>query len=170
MAAWDEKTFQRILPKVKDAQLTITTNVLTNLIKQGQADPPPVRRGIPRLADLINAGVNVTCATDDMKNMFYPFGTMNPLEVVHIAAHAGYLTTKDLLRSAFEMPLYNAARLFHVEDYGIVEGNTANLVILPVNSIVDAIRFHPSPTLVMREGRVLVQTEVQREMDPSIPT
>jgi cytosine deaminase len=170
MAAWDEKTFQRILPKVKEAQLTITTNVLTNLIKQGRSDPPPVRRGIPRLADLINAGVNVTCATDDMKNMFYPFGTMNPLEVVHIAAHAGYLTTKDLLRSAFEMPLYNAARLFHIEDYGIVEGNTANLLILPVNSIVDAIRFHPSPALVMRAGRVLVQSEVQREMNPSIPT
>jgi hypothetical protein len=76
----------------------------------------------------------------------------------------------DLLRSSFEMPLYNAARLFHIEDYGIVEGNTANLVILPVNSIVDAIRFHPSPTLVMREGRVLIQTKIQRETDPSIPT
>jgi cytosine deaminase len=169
MAAWDEKTFQRILPKVKEAQLTITTNGLTNLIKQGRADPPPVRRGIPRLADLITAGINVTCAIDDMKNMFYPFGTMNPLDVVHIAAHAGYLTTKDLQRSAFEMPLYNAARLFQVEDHGIMEGNTANLVILPVNSIVDTIRFHPSPALVMREDRALIQTEVQREIDPSIP-
>jgi len=34
MAAWDEKTFERIIPKVKAAGISITTNVLTNLVGQ----------------------------------------------------------------------------------------------------------------------------------------
>jgi hypothetical protein len=169
MAAWDEKTFNRILPKVKEAQLSITTNVLTNLIKQGRNDPPPVRRGIPRLADLINAGINVACAIDDMKNMFYPFGNMNPLETANIAAHVGYLTTPELVRAAFDMPSYNAAKIFRIPEYGICEGYPANLVLMPVSSVLDALRFHPTPTLVMREGIILSQSEVRQQFDSSVP-
>jgi len=48
-----------------------------------------------------------------------------------------------------------------------VEGNTANLLILSVNSSVDTIRFYPS--LVRREGKVREQTEFHREIDTSIP-
>lgn len=169
MAAWDEKTFNRILPKVKEAQLSITTNVLTNLIKQGRNDPPPVRRGIPRLADLINAGINVACAIDDMKNMFYPFGNMNPLETANIAAHVGYLTTPELVRAAFDMPSYNAAKIFRIPEYGICEGYPANLVLMPVSSVLDALRFHPTPTLVMREGIILSQSEVRQRFASSVP-
>jgi cytosine deaminase len=116
---------------------------------------------------LINSGSNVTCAPNDMKNLFYPFGMMNLLEVFHIAAYAGYIMTYDLLWFEFEMPSYNTARLLHVADHGIVEGNTAILLILSANSIVDATRFYPS--LVRRAGRVLVQSELHREVDPSIP-
>ena len=168
MAAWDQKSFDRIIPKVRDAGITITTNVLTNLIGHGLEDEPPVRRGIARLADLIEAGVNVVSATDDMKNMFYPFGNMNPLQAVNIAAHAGYLTSQKLIRAAFEMPLYSAAKLFRIDSYGIAEGNTANLVVLPVTSEVDAIRFQSEPLLVMREGYILVQSEMRKTYGPQV--
>lgn len=169
MAAWDEKTFERILAKVKTARINITTNTLTNLVIQGHGDKPPIRRGIPRLADLINAGVNVACAHDDVKNMFYPFGNMNPLFAANLAAHAGHLTTPNLIRAAFEMPLYHAAQTFGIQDYGISAGNPANLVLLPVQSDIDALRIQPVPTLVMRQGKILVQTELRRAFDPSVP-
>jgi cytosine/creatinine deaminase len=169
MAAWDEKTFERILGKVQAARINITTNTLTNLVIQGHGDKPPIRRGIPRLADLINAGVNVACAHDDVKNMFYPFGNMNPLFAANVAAHAGHLTTPKLIRAAFEMPLYHAAQTFGVQDYGIRVGNPANLVLLPVQSDIDALRIQPLPTLVMRQGKILVQTELRRVFAASIP-
>lgn len=169
MAAWDESKFQRIFPKIKEADLNIITNVVTNLVGQGHGDKPPVRRGIPPLRRLIEAGINVASATDDMLNMFYPFGNMNPLEIVNFAAHVGYLTTPDLIAAAFDMPLYNAAKTFRIEDYGIIEGNPANICILPVNTKTDAIRLHPAPTMVIRDGKILVRTEVSQEFDAAVP-
>jgi cytosine deaminase len=169
IAAWDEATFQRVIPKVIAAGITIVTNPLTNLVIQGHDDRPPVRRGVPPLDRLIRAGVNVACGHDDMKNMFYPFGSMNPLEAAHFAAHTGYLITPDLIRKAFEMPGYSAARSFGMDDYGIQVGNPAHLLLLPVESELDALRLHPAPSLVMRAGKILVQAETRQTFSDSIP-
>lgn len=169
MANWDEATFQRVLPKLIEAQITIVTNPLTNLVLQGHASRPPVLRGVPPLDRLVTAGVNVACGHDDMKNMFYPFGSMNPLDAALFAAHCGFMTTPYLIQKAFEMPGYSAAKSFGLQDYGIKVGNPANLLILPVQSELDALRLHPAPTLVMRDGKVLVQTEVRRTFSEAIP-
>ena len=169
MAAWDEDKFQRIIPKIKMAELNIITNVLTNLVGQGRGDKPPTRRGIPPLNRMVAEGINIASGTDDMLNMFYPFGNMNPLEAINFACHAGYLTTPELIDAAFDMPLYNAAKTFRIDDYGIEEGNPANLCLLPESTKVDAIRLHPAPSLVMRDGNILVQTEVNQIFGDSVP-
>jgi cytosine/creatinine deaminase len=169
MAAWDEATFQRVIPKVVAAKITIVTNPLTNLVLQGRKSRPPVLRGIPPLDRLVKAGVNVTCGHDDMKNMFYPFGSMNPLDAALFAAHTGYLTTPDLIRKAFEMPGYSAARSFGIQDYGLQVGNPAHVLLLPVQSELDALRLHPAPLLVMRAGKVLVQTEIRQTFAEIVP-
>jgi len=158
MAAWTDQDFDRILPKIKEADLNIITNPLTNLFGQGHQDARPIRRGVPPLNVLFEAGINVASATDDMHNMFYPFGNMNPLEVVNFSAHLGQLGTPELIEKAFRMPLYNAAKTFRIDPYGIEIGNPADLVLLPVGTIVDAIRFHPTPTAVIRNGEILVET------------
>lgn len=155
MAAWKDEDFDRILPKIKTADLSIITNPLTNLM--GHPDERPIRRGVPPVDLLIEAGINVASATDDMHNMFYPFGNMNPLEVVNYCAHLCTLTTPDLIDKAFRMPLYNAAKIFRIEPYGIEIGNPADLVLLPVQTIIDAVRIHPAPTAVIRKGNILVE-------------
>lgn len=169
MGGWDETTFERIVAKVKAAEINITTNVLTNLLLQGRHSKEPIRRAIPRIADLMEAGVNVACGHDDMKNMFYPFGNMNPLHSANAAAHAGQLTTPFLIRQAFEMTSYHAAKTFGIHDYGIEVGNTANLLLLPVHSAVDAIRLQPAPSLVMRAGKCLARTLAQRTFHEDVP-
>jgi cytosine/creatinine deaminase len=169
MAAWDEDTFQRILPKIKAADINITTNVLTNLLLQGRNDTYPKRRGIPRLADLMSAGVNVACGHDDLMNMFYPFGDMNPLFSAVVAAHVGYLTTPELIREAFEMPGYNAAKTFGIQNYDLQVGHPATLLLLPAQTELEALRKHPAPSLVMRQGKILAQREVRQVFDPAVP-
>ena len=47
MAAWDEKTFQRVLLKLVQADITICTNVPVNLLLQGRTSGNPVRRRHP---------------------------------------------------------------------------------------------------------------------------
>ena len=169
MAAWDKPTLARVIDKVKQADISVVSNTPINLLLQGRLDEIPVRRGIARIAELIEAGVNVCCGQDDLMNMFYPFGQMDPLEVANIAAHAGHLTSPEQIEVAFDMPRYNAARNIGLENYGIYEGADANLILLKADSAVDALRRKPERLYVIRQGEILVQNEVRTEYSSLIP-
>jgi len=169
MAAWDKKTLHRIIDKVKEADITVVTNTPINLLLQGRLDEIPVRRGIARIAELMEAGVNVCCGQDDLMNMFYPFGQMDPLEVANIAAHAGHLTSPQQIQAAFDMPRYNAARNIGLQNYGVHEGADANLILLNANSAVDALRRKPDRLYVIRQGEILVQNEVRTKFSSQVP-
>jgi cytosine/creatinine deaminase len=169
MAAWDKKTLVRVIDKVKEADISVVSNTPINLLLQGRLDEIPVRRGIARIAELIEAGVNVCCGQDDLMNMFYPFGQMDPLEVANIAAHAGHLTSPDQIQVAFDMPRYNAARNIGLENYGVHEGADANLILLNATSAVDALRRKPERLYVIRQGEILVQNEVRTQFSSQIP-
>jgi cytosine deaminase len=169
MAAWDKKTLARVIEKVKKADITVVSNTPINLLLQGRLDEIPVRRGIARISELMEAGVNVCCGQDDLMNMFYPFGQMDPLEVANIAAHAGHLTSPEQIQTAFDMPRYNAARNIGLENYGVHEGADANLILLNATSAVDALRRKPERLYVIRQGEILVQNEVYTKFSNQIP-
>jgi len=169
MAGWDNRTLARVIEKVKKAELTVVANVPVNLALQGRGDETPIRRGIARLAELLEAGVNVCCGQDDLLNMFYPFGQMDPLEVANITCHAGHLTSPAQITAAFDMPRYNAARNFGLKDYGVHEGAQANLILLKATSAVDALRRKPERIVVIRHGEILVQNQMNTIFSPQIP-
>jgi cytosine deaminase len=169
MAAWDKKTLVRVIDKVKKAEITVVTNAPINLLLQGRGDETLIRRGIARIAELLEAGVNVCCGQDDLLNMFYPFGQMDPLEVANITCHAGHLTAPKQIQAAFDMPRYNAAQNIGLENYGVYEGADANLILLNASSAVDALRRKPERSYVIRRGEILVQNELNTRYSPLIP-
>lgn len=169
MAAWDEKLFRRILPKLVAAQVNICTNTPVNLVIQGRNSGHPMRRGIPRVKDLLEAGVNVTCGQDDLQNMFYPFGNMDMLSVANFVAHAAHMSSQKEIQDAFDLPRYRAAKVLRLENYGVEEGATANLVLFNANSAADALRKQPERLFVIREGEVLVQSERKLTLSPALP-
>src|SRR4030042_666976 len=169
MAAWDKKTLVRVIDKVKKAEITVVTNAPINLLLQGRGDKTLIRRGIARIAELLEAGVNVCCGQDDLLNMFYPFGQMDPFEVANITCHAGHLTAPKQIQAAFDMPRYNAAQNIGLENYGVYEGADANLILLNASSAVDALRRKPERFFVIRRGEILVQNELNTRYSPLIP-
>lgn len=158
MSAWDDRLAERVIEKVAKAKINVITIAPINLMLQGRGDSHPKRRGIARVKELLEAGINVTCGQDDLQNMFYSFGNMDPLEVALIVAHAAHLSSPAEIQTAFDMPRYNAAKNFRLEDYGIQVGAPANLVILDAASPVDALRRRGDRRYVIRQGRVLAQT------------
>ncbi len=169
MAAWDEKLFQRILDKLVKAQVHICTNTPVNLVIQGRDDGNPVRRGIARVKDLLEAGVNVTCGQDDLQNMFYPFGAMDTLAVSNFVAHTAHMSSAGEIQQAFDLTRYNAAKVLGLENYGLEVGDEANLVIFPANSPADALRRYQDRHYVIRKGEVLVQKETRLTLSPKLP-
>lgn len=161
MSAWDDARAERIIEKVKQADISIITNAPINLMLEGRHHGYPKPRGIARVKQLLEAGVNVSCGQDDVQNMFYPYGRMDTLEVAMIAAHAAHLGAPDEIQAAFDMPRYSAARLWGLEGYGLEVGAEANLVVLDASSAVEALRRQPDRRYVIRKGQVLSQTETR---------
>ncbi|MCO5207932.1 MAG: amidohydrolase family protein [Anaerolineae bacterium] len=158
MSAWDDATASRIIDKVKSAEIHIITNAPINLMLEARGHSHPKPRGIARVKELLEAGVNVVCGQDDVQNMFYPYGKMDPLEVALITAHAAHMGAPHEIQAAFDMPRYNAARLWRHDDYGIKVGNPANLIVLDARSAVEALRRQPDRRYVIRKGHISAET------------
>ncbi len=161
MSAWDDALAERVIDKVKQADIHVITNAPINLMLEGRGHGYPKPRGIARVKQLLEAGVNVVCGQDDLQNMFYSYGKMDPLEVALITAHAAHLAAPHEIQAAFDMPRYNAARLWRLENYGLHVGAAANLMVLPARSAVEALRRQPPRRYVIRAGKVIAQTRVE---------
>ena len=169
MAAWDEKLFQCILQKLVDAKINICTNTPVNLVIQGRKSGHPIRRGIARVKDLLEAGVNVTCGQDDLQNMFYPFGNMDMLSVANFVAHTAHMSSQQEIQEAFDLPRYRAATVYGLDNYGLEKGSIANLVIFEAVSAADALRRQPERQYVIRKGEVLVESERKLTLSTKLP-
>ncbi|MCB8947827.1 MAG: amidohydrolase family protein [Ardenticatenaceae bacterium] len=161
MSAWDDKMAAHIIDKVKAANIHIITNAPINSMLEGRHSGYPKPRGIARVKELLEAGVNVVCGQDDLQNMFYPFGKMDPLEVALITAHLAHLGAPHEIEAAFNMPRYHAARMWGLDNYGVTVGAAANLVILDAETAVQALRQQPANRTVIKNGRVLTERKAE---------
>ena len=98
------------------------------------------------------AGVSVSAGQDCIKDPFYPFGTGQMLEVAHLLVHADHLSSRPLIEKAMDAITVNPARAMHLDAYGIKIGGLGDLVVLPVDSVHEAIRCRPRPLAVLKAG------------------
>ncbi len=64
----------------------------TNLYLQGAWNRTPIERGLTRLREACEAGVNVSIATDNVADGFYPYGSYNPLASYTLGVQMGHLS------------------------------------------------------------------------------
>lgn len=164
LASYDDHYAAYVIEKVRRAQLHMITNPVTNLMLQGRQDGYPKRRGLTRVKELIQAGVNVGYGQDCVKDTFYPLGRADLLEVGNILAHAAQMSLPGELRQVFDMPLENAAKILGLKGYGLEVGNIADVLILDAQTPAEALRMQPDRLYVIKSGKVLSRTWTQTEM------
>ena len=164
MASWDDAYAAAVIARAAAAGVMVATNPPTNLMLQGRGDAEPRRRGIPRVKELLAAGVVVGAGQDCVDDAFYPFGAADPLQVALIVAHAAQLGTPDEIAAALRMVSDDAARLLRLPDYGLVPGSRADVVILDAESPRDALREQAARRWVVHGGRVVAETEVTHRL------
>ncbi len=143
LAAYDDHYANFVIQKVKLAKINVITNPVTNLMLQGRHDKQPIRRGITRVKELLDAGVNMSFGQDCIKDTFYPFGNADMLQVGLITAHAAQMSLPQEIEIIFDMITYNAAKILRINNYGIEVGNDGDFVILNTDNVKDAIRLQP---------------------------
>ncbi|WP_297196760.1 cytosine deaminase [uncultured Pluralibacter sp.] len=150
----------RLFRLLKMSGINFVANPLVNIHLQGRFDDYPKRRGITRVKELMNAGINVCFGHDDVFDPWYPLGTGNMLQVLHMGLHVCQLMGYQQINDGLNLITHNSARTFGVDDYGIEEGKVANLVILPAENGFEAVRCQVPVRWSIRQGRVIATTQL----------
>ena len=163
LAGYPEDYANAVIALVREAEIHMITNPATNLMLQGRLDAQPKRRGITRVKELLAEGINVSFGQDCVKDTFYPFGRVDPLEVGLIAAHAAHMSMPHEIEQVFDMQTNAAARVMRLGDYGFAPGCAADLVILDAANAADALTRQAARNVVIKSGQVIVESETRQE-------
>ena len=85
------------------------------------------------------------------------------LDAVAMLVHIGQMTGRAELFRAFDMVTTNPAKGAGVE-YGVKEGAAANFVVFDCEDEAEAIRLRPAARWVVRNGRIVAETEPARSV------
>ena len=95
---------------------------------------------------------------DSVMDPWYPLGYGDPLQAAFVLAHLGHMSGDAELRRLVDMVTVNPAAALGVPDYGLAEGNPADLVVFDAPTEADALRLVAPRHLVLRAGRVVART------------
>src|SRR5258708_37456578 len=163
LAAYNEVHAHKVMDLLKQANVSISSHPHLSLVVQGRYDQEPIRRGITRVRQLWQHGVNVFSSQDDVADPFYPFGRNDQQEVVAYLCHTAHMTAPSEIDAAFDFVTSNAARALRLQDYGLEPACKANLNILTAPTFREVLRRQQPPGWVIRDGKVLARTQVQQE-------
>ena len=158
MHSMDNYYVSKLLPLIAEAGVAAIANPLINITLQGRHDTYPKRRGLTRVPELMGSGVPVAFGHDCVMDPWYALGSADMLEVAHMAVHVGHLTALDAIRACFDAVTVNAAKILHLEGYGIAPGCRADLVLLQAADPFEAIRLKATRVLVVRRGKTIART------------
>ncbi|MRT12544.1 cytosine deaminase [Enterobacteriaceae bacterium RIT711] len=152
----------RLFRLLKMSGINFVANPLVNIHLQGRFDDYPKRRGITRVKELLEAGINVCFGHDDVFDPWYPLGTANMLQVLHMGLHVCQMMGYQQIDEGLKLITDNSARTFGVQEYGIAEGKAANLIILPAENGFDAVRRQVPARWSVRAGKVIATTQLSQ--------
>ncbi len=149
----------RLFRLLKMADINFVANPLVNIHLQGRFDTYPKRRGITRVKEMLEANINVCFGHDDVFDPWYPMGTANMLQVLHMGLHVCQIMGYEQINDGLKLISSHSARTLNVQDrYGIEVGKPANLLILPAENGFDAVRRQVPVRYSIRHGKVIAQT------------
>jgi cytosine deaminase len=112
----------------------------------------PTRMRLTRTLELMEAGINVSCGTDNMRDPFVRFGDADPLKAMLLLAQLTRQLHNAGLERIWKTMTSNAARMMRLENYGLAPGCAADLVVLDADSAPQAILLQAARLAVVKRG------------------
>jgi cytosine deaminase len=158
MHSMDNYYVSKLLPLMAEAQVHVVANPLMNITLQGRHDTYPNRRGMTRVKELLEAGINVAFGHDGLMDPWYSLGSHDMVDVAHMGLHVGQMTGIKQMRRIFDTITYNGAKVLGLEGYGLEPGCKGDMVILQARTPQEALRLRPARLFVVRRGEVIAET------------
>lgn len=137
--------------------INIIANPLVNVNLQGRFDAYPKRRGITRMKELLENGINVSLGHDDIYDPFYPLGNGDMVEVLAMGLHLCHMMGYEELNNSYQLITYNGAAALNLkpESYGIAEGKCASFNLFKGKTFFEVLRSREGICCSVRNGKVI---------------
>lgn len=157
MHSMDNYYVSKLIPLIAESGVSVVANPLINITLQGRHDTYPKRRGMTRVPELLAGGVDVAFGHDCVMDPWYGMGSADMLEVAHMGLHVAQMTSRRGIQACFDAVTVNAAKVMHLDGYGLEEGKDASFVLLQARDVVEAIRLRATRLKVWRRGVLLAE-------------
>jgi len=126
-----------------------------DMYRLGREDQRSVRRGLTRVKQLLEAGVNVTFASNNIRDALRPMGNFDLLEEGLVLAYGAHMDSVAELETLMRMCTENAAKALRLEEYGLDVGDQADLVVLDAVSPSAALVGQVEKLYVFKHGKLV---------------
>ena len=162
MHSYNNAYVSRLFRLLKMSKIHFVANPLVNIHLQGRFDTYPKRRGVTRVKEMLKNNINVCLGHDDVFDPWYPLGTANMLQVLHMGLHVCQLMGYGQINDGLKLVTENSAKALGLTDYGIKEGHSANFIVLPAENGFDAVRRQVPTRYSIRHGKVISETQLAK--------
>ena len=127
-----------------------------NAYLQGRQDTYPKRRGLTRVKEFWESGINVCFGQDSINDPWYPAGNGNLMNILDNGIHLAQTMSFDQLDTCLDLITFNGAKTLNIEDqYGIEAGKPANFLVLDATTPFEAVRQRADVLASIRNGNYL---------------
>lgn len=126
----------------------------------------PASRPAPPVKKLLAAGVRVCSGNDGIRDTWGPYGNADMLERAMFVGLRNNLRRDDELRLALDVCTTEGAKVMEIAGYGVAEGSNADFVILPGETVAEAIVTRSSKRRVVKRGKIVARDGVSIRTAP----
>jgi cytosine deaminase len=146
----------RMMGLFQKSRMNFIANPTENAYLQGRQDTYPKRRGLTRVKEMWESGINVCFGQDSINDPWYPVGNGNLMNILDNGIHLAQTMSFDELDRCLDLITYNGAKTLGVEDqYGLEAGKPANFLVLDADSPFEAVRQRADVLASIRNGEYL---------------
>ena len=110
MHSYNNAYASRLFRLLKMSKIHFVANPLVNIHLQGRFDTYPKRRGVTRVKEMLKNNINVCFGHDDVFDPWYPLGTANMLQVLHMGLHVCQLMGYGQINDGLKLVTENSAK------------------------------------------------------------
>jgi cytosine deaminase len=168
MHSYDNAYCSKLFRLLKRADINFVSCPTESIHLQGRFDSYPKRRGLTRVKELNEAGINVCFAEDSIFDPWYSLGNGKLLRSLDFGLHICQMMGYRDFESALDFITDNGARTLNIQHrYGIETGKPGNFILLDGADDYSVLRRQGEVLLSVRHGEIIMQRTPARITTPA---
>lgn len=153
---------REIADLIAEAEISVITLPMTDVYLNGRSDPTTASRGLTPVRLLIDAGVNVAVATNNVQNPFTPYGRGRITDAAMLLAGLCHFGSASEAETVVDMMTVNAARAVGLSDRSLTVGAPATFAAFDARGDRDLIGDADRAILVVKDGNQVTSEDLPR--------